>query len=67
MKKFLNTPETYLLDSLHGFAAAHADLVQLHLEPVVVIRLERRPKVALISGGGSGHEPPHLGLLGAGC
>lgn len=66
MKKFLNSPETYLLDSLNGFAAAHADLVQLHLEPLVLTRRERRPKVAIVSGGGSGHEPLHAGFIGHG-
>jgi phosphoenolpyruvate---glycerone phosphotransferase subunit DhaK len=66
MKKFLNSPETYLLDSLNGFAAAHADLVQLHLEPLVLTRREHRQKVAIISGGGSGHEPMHAGFIGQG-
>ena len=66
MKKFINTPATYLMDSLNGFAAAHADLVQLHLEPLVVTRREPRAKVALISGGGSGHEPLHAGFIGHG-
>jgi phosphoenolpyruvate---glycerone phosphotransferase subunit DhaK len=66
MKKFLNSPETYLLDGLNGFAAAHADLVQLHLEPLVLTRRERGQKVALISGGGSGHEPLHAGFIGSG-
>jgi phosphoenolpyruvate---glycerone phosphotransferase subunit DhaK len=66
MKKFLNSPETYLLDSLNGFATAHSDLVQLHLEPLVVTRREKSKKVALISGGGSGHEPLHAGFIGHG-
>ncbi len=66
MKKFINTPESYLMDSLHGFAAAHGDLVRLHLEPLVVTRRDRGTKVALISGGGSGHEPLHAGFIGEG-
>ena len=66
MKKFINTPATYLMDSLNGFAAAHADLVTLHLEPLVLTRREVKPKVALISGGGSGHEPLHAGFIGHG-
>ena len=66
MKKFINTPATYLMDSLNGFAAAHADLVELHLEPLVLTRREPRSKVALISGGGSGHEPLHAGFIGHG-
>jgi phosphoenolpyruvate---glycerone phosphotransferase subunit DhaK len=66
MKKFINTPETYLLDVLNGFTSAHADLVRMHHDPLVLTRLETRRKVALISGGGSGHEPMHAGFIGMG-
>jgi phosphoenolpyruvate---glycerone phosphotransferase subunit DhaK len=67
MKKFLNEVETFLEDSLHGFAAAHADLVEAHFGPTFVQRRVLQPgKVALISGGGSGHEPLHAGFVGRG-
>ena len=67
MKKFLNTVDGFLGESLAGFAAAHPDLVMLHTDPVFVRRRELRPgKVALISGGGSGHEPLHTGFVGHG-
>ena len=67
MKKFLNTVDSFLEDSLQGFAAAHADLVELHLSPTFLTRRERSSgKVALISGGGSGHEPLHTGFIGPG-
>ena len=67
MKKFLNRVETFLEDSLHGFAAAHADLVEAHFAPTFVQRRVLQPgKVALISGGGSGHEPLHAGFVGRG-
>ncbi|ACT50386.1 dihydroxyacetone kinase subunit DhaK [Methylovorus glucosotrophus] len=67
MKKFMNQPDTMLTESLQGFAAAHADLVTLQLEPNYLVRAKKaQNKVAVISGGGSGHEPLHSGLLGYG-
>ena len=67
MKKFMNGVDTILTESLDGFAAAHADLVTLGAEHKFVRRKTLKPgKVALISGGGSGHEPLHAGLVGAG-
>ncbi|HWP10642.1 MAG TPA: dihydroxyacetone kinase subunit DhaK, partial [Ramlibacter sp.] len=50
-----------------GFAAAHAQLVNVNLDPLFVTRKSPdRSKVALISGGGSGHEPLHTGFVGVG-
>ena len=67
MKKFLNTTDTLLAESLDGFAAAHADLVILGEERKFVRRRTLKPgKVGLISGGGSGHEPLHAGFVGMG-
>jgi phosphoenolpyruvate---glycerone phosphotransferase subunit DhaK len=67
MKKFINAPETLLAESLDGFAAAHADLLSLGAERKFVRRRRLSPgKVALISGGGSGHEPLHAGFVGHG-
>src|SRR5689334_8334818 len=68
MKKFMNSAETLLAESLRGFAAAHADIVTLHSDPVFVTRAgaPKPGKVALISGGGSGHEPLHAGFVGRG-
>ena len=67
MKKFLNSVDHFLSESLAGFAAAHANLVTLHKDPLFVIRRTLNPgKVALISGGGSGHEPLHTGFIGQG-
>ena len=67
MKKFINKVDDLLAESLSGFAAAHHDLVNLHLEPNYVYRADKaRNKVALISGGGSGHEPLHAGFVGYG-
>lgn len=67
MKKFINHVDDFLAESLAGFAAAHSDLVVLNNEPVFVRRKTLKPgKVALISGGGSGHEPLHSGFVGYG-
>ncbi|HET7793499.1 MAG TPA: dihydroxyacetone kinase subunit DhaK [Rhizobacter sp.] len=67
MKKLINDVETVLAESLDGFAAAHADIVTLGAERQFVRRRDVRPgKVALISGGGSGHEPLHAGFVGLG-
>jgi dihydroxyacetone kinase-like protein len=67
MKKFMNTTETMLSESLSGFVAAHAGIVALGSEGKFVRRARLTPrKVALISGGGSGHEPLHAGFVGYG-
>ena len=67
MKKFINKTDDILSESLSGFAHAHADLVTLHLEPNFLIRKNKvQNKVAIISGGGSGHEPLHAGYIGFG-
>lgn len=67
MKKFINQIDDLLAESLTGFGAAHRDLVSVHLDPNYVTRAAKTPdKVALISGGGSGHEPLHTGFVGYG-
>ncbi|BCX88562.1 phosphoenolpyruvate---glycerone phosphotransferase subunit DhaK [Methylomarinovum tepidoasis] len=67
MKKFINHVDTLLDESLRGFAKAHADLVEVSFNPRFVRRRAVTPgKVALISGGGAGHEPLHTGFVGKG-
>ena len=67
MKKLINGAETVLEESLEGFAAAHADILLLGPERKFVRRRTLNSgKVALISGGGSGHEPLHAGFVGSG-
>jgi len=67
MKKFINNVDNMLLESLSGFAAAHNDLVTLNLDPNFITRKSKaKNKVAIISGGGSGHEPLHAGYIGFG-
>lgn len=67
MKKLMNSVETVLVDSLNGFCAAHKDLLTAGEDNKFVRRSQlRQGKVALISGGGSGHEPLHGGFVGQG-
>src|SRR3977135_2812782 len=74
MRKFLNDPAAVVKESLAGLAAAHSDLLRYDVETQIVVRNDapKKGKVALISGGGSGHEPMHggsvgLGMLDAAC
>ncbi|MEK1890317.1 MAG: dihydroxyacetone kinase subunit DhaK [Phyllobacterium sp.] len=67
MKKFMNTAASLVAESLQGFVAAHEQTVMFAPERKFVLR--RNPsfgKVALISGGGAGHEPLHVGFVGQG-
>jgi dihydroxyacetone kinase-like protein len=67
VKKFINSVDTMLAESLDGFTAAHSDIVTLGAERKFVRRREpNTQKVALVSGGGSGHEPLHAGFVGEG-
>jgi len=67
MKKFINAAEDVVKESLAGLAAAHPDLVRVDFENQIVVRKDAPTgKVAIISGGGSGHEPMHGGFVGAG-
>jgi len=68
MKKFINTVEDFCNDSIEGFASAYSDIVTLHRKPKFISRNppSTKPKVSIISGGGSGHEPLHCGFVGYG-
>ncbi len=68
MKKFLNDPADLVKESLAGLAAAHGDLLRYDAEAQIVVRADApvAGKVALVSGGGSGHEPLHGGFVGRG-
>lgn len=68
MKKIINHVDNVLDESLNGFAKVHQDIVSLQQQPTFVRRLTNSaiPKVALISGGGAGHEPLHTGFVGKG-
>ena len=67
MKKLINAPDAVLADSLKGVAAAHPELTVDHANRIVYRSTPTKAgKVALISGGGSGHEPLHGGFVGFG-
>jgi dihydroxyacetone kinase-like protein len=67
MKKLINAVDDVVNQSLTGFCAAHADIVRLGETAPFVLRRHLKPsKVALVSGGGSGHEPLHGGFVGSG-
>jgi dihydroxyacetone kinase-like protein len=68
MKKFLNDPADLVGESLTGLAAAHGDLLRYDSQARIILRADApvAGKVALISGGGSGHEPLHGGFVGSG-
>lgn len=64
-KKLFNTPEKVVDESLQGFVIANPGLSLISSHRVV--HMSKIPQqVALISGGGSGHEPAHIGFIGSG-
>src|SRR3954452_12135431 len=67
MKKLINAPDDVVREALAGVAAAHSGL-RVDFENQIVVRADApiSGKVALISGGGSGHEPLHGGFVGRG-
>src|ERR671920_695931 len=68
MKKVINAPERVVEDMLRGMELAHGGLIRVIPEANVVVRADApvEGKVALVSGGGSGHEPTHGGFVGPG-
>ena len=71
MTQFMNAKETLVVDSLDGFlrTAGNANVAKLDGFPhiKVIVRTDHKPsRVAIISGGGSGHEPAHAGFVGKG-
>jgi dihydroxyacetone kinase-like protein len=68
MKKLINDPEMVVKEELEGVALAHPELVKVSYDPNFVYRADApvKGKVAVISGGGSGHEPMHGGFVGMG-
>lgn len=68
MKKLINKPDNFINEVLKGMAKAHPDILDISLEPKYIFRADagKKAKVAVISGGGSGHEPLHGGYVGHG-
>lgn len=65
MKKLINKVENVVKEQLEGMLLAHPEF-QYSAEPRYIWRNEKENKVALLSGGGSGHEPLHAGFIGKG-
>jgi len=67
VKKLINNPDNVIADALKGVAASDKD-VRVDFENRVIYRAAPKEggKVAIISGGGSGHEPLHGGFVGVG-
>jgi dihydroxyacetone kinase-like protein len=68
MKKLINDPDGVVQDALRGIEAAHGDRLRVSYDPALIVRGDApvKGKVAIISGGGSGHEPMHGGFVGMG-
>jgi phosphoenolpyruvate---glycerone phosphotransferase subunit DhaK len=68
MKKLINKAEDVVTEALQGMEAAHGDLIKVNFGPNYIVRADApvQGKVALVSGGGSGHEPMHGGFVGVG-
>ncbi len=72
MAQFLNAKETLVIDAIDGLLRTSGghDLARLDGFPAikVVLRTDHKPdkKVAIVAGGGSGHEPAHAGFVGSG-
>ncbi|OUA03886.1 dihydroxyacetone kinase subunit DhaK [Bacillus thuringiensis] len=66
MKKIINKPETLVMEMCNGMVMAHPELELLKRYKVIKKKEMNENKVTLISGGGSGHEPAHAGLVGKG-
>jgi dihydroxyacetone kinase, DhaK subunit len=68
MKKIINSPDLVVEDMLKGMVAAHPQYIMKLENANVLVRVskESNGKVALVSGGGSGHEPAHGGYVGKG-
>lgn len=63
---FMNEPDDFVAEAAEGFTLAHPEIA-LHREPLYLFRATPAPdKVALLSGGGTGHEPLHAGFIGQG-
>lgn len=65
MKKLMNDAENIVVEMCKGFVLAHPELA-FNESYKIISRKEKHQNVALISGGGSGHEPAHAGFVGQG-
>jgi dihydroxyacetone kinase-like protein len=68
MKKLINEPDDVVDEMLDGMTAAYPNRLRRLPDTQVVVRDDAPVdgKVALVTGGGSGHEPTHAGYVGDG-
>lgn len=67
MKKMINKPENIVNEMVAGMVKAYTNSLETVNDVPIIVRKEKKNnKVALISGGGSGHEPSHAGFVGYG-
>ena len=67
MKKLINKPENVVDEMLEGLELAYPQYLRRLENLEVMVRSNKKEgKVALVSGGGSGHEPSHAGFVGCG-
>lgn len=65
MKKLINRVEDVVKEQMEGLVLSRPEL-QVSYEPRYMWHEPKQPQVALVSGGGSGHEPLHAGFIGEG-
>lgn len=68
MKKLINEVDAIIREQMEGMVAAHPEILRQNASPRYLVRRDSpiSGKVALLSGGGSGHEPLHGGFVGQG-
>lgn len=66
MKKIINAPQNVVSEMLTGMEITNADVKYIPEYEIIIRSKSAKNKVALISGGGSGHEPAHAGYVGKG-
>lgn len=66
MKKIINQTEDVIEEMLRGLSASYPGLIHRIEDSHVIVKNDTKPQVALVSGGGSGHEPSHAGFVGDG-
>ena len=66
MKKFINAPADVERQVVDGYVKAYPNQIAKTADDIVVRAHAKRGKVAVLSGGGMGHEPAHLGFVGTG-
>ncbi|MGT2716343.1 DhaKLM operon coactivator DhaQ [Streptococcus respiraculi] len=66
MVAIINQAHHVISQYIDGFLLTHPELERLDQEPIIALKKQDKAYVPLISGGGAGHEPMHLGFVGQG-